>query len=1054
MQLKNIFIDGFGIFSNKKLDFIAGLNIVFGNNEAGKTTLLSFLRSMFFGKKGAEKYPPLSGGNHGGIIIMEDSRGEEIKIERDFSARRYIFQKANGTVVTESEFSKMIGNPTETLFNNVFCFGLDELADFKTLCDEEVSGRIYSAGLGSTKSLVSINGEIEKIMESIYKKGGRKDDREVKRIANTLQELEFKIKSLKEIPHKYNELKAELAELEEQLQNDEEKQVELKKEIAFYESLLKGWEHWLKIREYEEKLNSLEKIENFPPNGLSILESLKSQLKEVELEIEVKESSFRQIARDLESLAIDNFILENRTDIENLKDNLALFNENRQHMEQLKREFETTCSKLKDILHNLGSTWDEKKLQRADVSLQTTAEIENYRKRFEDIGWQKRTLQSTIYDLKKEKNELHEEIQKKTAEKDKLIKSLVFKGNPEEIKDTIYRMENLFESKKLVQLKNENLEQNLKILRKQFSEYESDVNNFKFFGKGVKISTALLFATIFSIPIYLLSNNVFYGILAFFSGVLFGTATVLIIEKIITNQFRKDKKEKLVRLAEIKDIIYTNEIELEKSNKELAAIDEKLGKLAGLFFQKKEFSDEEIYEVKRKLEKDISTETRISIIDDSLSHLEKRLTTKKREIKELEEKIELLKKESYSLMQKWQDYLSARGLPDELLPENMGNVIEAVKKGKDLLEDKNSLEKEIASRENSIKKYACKVSELTGREYKIPEDAEQITTEVRNLQDKLLETTELVSKKEQLLAKKQSAWQSLEKEKEKLKKINKEIRDLFILAGAENEESFLQRFEIYKKRQLFSDNLATHTANLKAISQGFEFKLYKKILSESNLTILKDKLEKLHGELRGLAKRLAENRELKGSIITRLESMCNDEKLAECLFKRNIYQEKLKNAAKKWVVHAMAKEMINLAKEKYERERQPAVLKNASRYIKLITDGKYQKIFSPYGEHVLRLENNRGKTCELSQLSRGTAEQLYMSMRYALVEEFAKRAESLPVIMDDTFVNFDEIRIKRTAQAVHELLKTNQVLFFTCHRHIVKIFKDVFQQERIHVINL
>jgi uncharacterized protein YhaN len=75
-------------------------------------------------------------------------------------------------------------------------------------------------------------------------------------------------------------------------------------------------------------------------------------------------------------------------------------------------------------------------------------------------------------------------------------------------------------------------------------------------------------------------------------------------------------------------------------------------------------------------------------------------------------------------------------------------------------------------------------------------------------------------------------------------------------------------------------------------------------------------------------------------------------------------------------------------------------------------------------------------------------------MRYALVEEFAKRAESLPVIMDDTFVNFDEIRIKRTAQAVHELLKTNQVLFFTCHRHIVKIFKDVFQQERIHVINL
>ena len=41
-------------------------------------------------------------------------------------------------------------------------------------------------------------------------------------------------------------------------------------------------------------------------------------------------------------------------------------------------------------------------------------------------------------------------------------------------------------------------------------------------------------------------------------------------------------------------------------------------------------------------------------------------------------------------------------------------------------------------------------------------------------------------------------------------------------------------------------------------------------------------------------------------------------------------------------------------------------------------------------------------------MSRGTREQLYLAMRFGLIEEYEARSEPLPIIMDDVFVNFDD----------------------------------------------
>ena len=84
-----------------------------------------------------------------------------------------------------------------------------------------------------------------------------------------------------------------------------------------------------------------------------------------------------------------------------------------------------------------------------------------------------------------------------------------------------------------------------------------------------------------------------------------------------------------------------------------------------------------------------------------------------------------------------------------------------------------------------------------------------------------------------------------------------------------------------------------------------------------------------------------------------------------------------------------------------------------------------------------------------SLLSRGTAEQLYLAMRLALVREYANHVDPLPVVFDDIFVNFDPARSRTSLKAVSELCATHQVLLFTCHPHLVQQVEETVPEAKI-----
>ena len=83
-----------------------------------------------------------------------------------------------------------------------------------------------------------------------------------------------------------------------------------------------------------------------------------------------------------------------------------------------------------------------------------------------------------------------------------------------------------------------------------------------------------------------------------------------------------------------------------------------------------------------------------------------------------------------------------------------------------------------------------------------------------------------------------------------------------------------------------------------------------------------------------------------------------------------------------------------------------------------------------------------GSIVPVSGMSTGTADQLYLALRVASIEDYLERAEALPFVSDDLFINFDDDRAAAGFTLLGELSKKTQVLFFTHHHHLVDIARN------------
>jgi uncharacterized protein YhaN len=184
------------------------------------------------------------------------------------------------------------------------------------------------------------------------------------------------------------------------------------------------------------------------------------------------------------------------------------------------------------------------------------------------------------------------------------------------------------------------------------------------------------------------------------------------------------------------------------------------------------------------------------------------------------------------------------------------------------------------------------------------------------------------------------------------------------------------------------------------------------------------------------------NRKISADVTLR-EQLRTSSNLAEVMTRVASCRENLDRCHREWLAARLARHVLQQVKRQYEQKKQPAIIQNSSHFFRRITGGRYQRIqVSLEDSRVLVFEEN-GSDRRIDQLSRGTREQLLISIRLGFIEEYEKKAEALPLVLDDVLVNFDRDRAARTASILHEFSARRQTLLFTCHPETEGLFQGL-----------
>ena len=149
--------------------------------------------------------------------------------------------------------------------------------------------------------------------------------------------------------------------------------------------------------------------------------------------------------------------------------------------------------------------------------------------------------------------------------------------------------------------------------------------------------------------------------------------------------------------------------------------------------------------------------------------------------------------------------------------------------------------------------------------------------------------------------------------------------------------------------------------------------------------------------------------------------------------------------ARRWTTYQLTAQWINQALILASADRYPAIIKAAEKSFATLTNQRYTKILlNEEGVAVLTAGQER---FAVEELSTGTAEQLYVALRLGFISVMSDQV-SLPIIIDDGFVNFDYLRKERVLAILTRLARHNQVLYFTAD-YRARQLTDVIDLERL-----
>ena len=172
---------------------------------------------------------------------------------------------------------------------------------------------------------------------------------------------------------------------------------------------------------------------------------------------------------------------------------------------------------------------------------------------------------------------------------------------------------------------------------------------------------------------------------------------------------------------------------------------------------------------------------------------------------------------------------------------------------------------------------------------------------------------------------------------------------------------------------------------------------------------------------------------LKGSLKVRYQQL---EELTDLEMERKKWLACLAELDQEREALQLAVQILEEARKQVEENIAPRLKPYVSKWISRITQDRYKdcNILPEQGFALSFFEPKTGKSIPVTYLSRGTMDQMYFALRLAIVQFYSEQRKGtcLPLFLDDSFVHFDDTRLRAIMKILHHFSKKHQIFLCTC----------------------
>jgi uncharacterized protein YhaN len=1045
MRVERIYIDGYGIFRDFTLDKLSPrTTVVVGPNESGKTTLLAFIRTILFGflgKRSENPYEPLRGGRHGGRIFLTDNRNEAYVVERFAGPKggTLTLTRPSGAPGGATDLADLLGHASRDLFRNVFAFSLAELQTFDTLGSEDVRTRIYGAGLGAGRlALPDIEKKVQQEREKLYKEGGSAQT--VAKLIREAEEVRAQLRALSGQVAEHNRLRRSLESLSLDIETKREERRSQQAKAAHISNLVTAWADWTELQSAQERLEELPQVTQFPPDGITRLGRFLQQRHDLEERIEELQSDIASAEQEMQGIEVDERILEQSPEIEGLKRGLDRYESARDDLPGRQSELKGDLKGLEEGLRGLGPDWDEGRVKEFDTSLTAREAVRGY-------GEQLKAGAAALHDAERDAVHAKAEHQEARSAHGRLEKELQELGEPPE------RDQKALDERrrKLRQLRglladSATSQQGLEHLKERKADLEARINWLERAKAGRAARLSAWPAVV--APLVGAALAAWLALQADWLAAVVIAAAGLAVG--LAYQRLRSGLETRARLDVVETELETLAGQLAKIGDEAATADSHLkneassiGRLAEALGLGDTPDAQALDGAENALEGDLEVLRTWEAANQRVSEATQRVERLEERVREANEAANQAQDETQKAKEAWAAWLDQRGVDSAMSPDTCLELLSRV----DGLREKIKAIDGLRTRIDSILKAMEEFEGRTNRVRQACDREERSRGGFPGAVDELIGAVNAAKKNseriQQLGKEIETAVDRRQGLEKKAEVLDTSISGLLQEGGATDQEDFRSRAEVFAEREKLLSTVRERRKNLERIAGREEaLDAFVRELEGADPEELQQRKREADEDLTRIESELEAMGQDRGQVTEQIRQLETEEESSELRLRLSVLREQINDEAHRWSVLTFAKALLEETRLKYERERQPAVIQEAQTFFRSFTNARYERIFSLPGENQIEVEDHTGQRKAIPDLSRGTAEQLYLALRFGLVREFAKRAEPLPVVMDDILVNFDPARARQACRALDELSKEQQVLLFTCHPATVELARS------------